>query len=85
MRDVIIVVVILSIIVMSDYLFKRNDPTYIQLGVMVSDVNDNAPVCPVQSDIQLDRSVEAGHVVVTLEVSCVCISYLLLFPWSSQP
>ena len=44
---------------------------FIQLGVMVSDVNDNAPVCPVQSDIQLDRSVEAGHVVVTLEVSYV--------------
>ena len=83
MRDVIIVVVTLSIIVMSDYLLIPHQ--YIQLGVMVSDVNDNAPVCPVQSDIQLDRSVEAGHVVVTLEVSCVCISYLLLFPWSSQP
>ena len=40
-----------------------------QLTVEVTDVNDNAPVCPALLDLQVDRTVEPGHVVVLLEVS----------------
>ena len=37
--------------------------------MVVSDVNDNAPVCPVKPDIQLDRSAQPGQLVDSLEVS----------------
>ena len=43
----------------------------LQLRVVVSDVNDNAPVCVVQPDIQLDRSVSVGELVGSVRVSCV--------------
>ena len=35
----------------------------------MSDVNDNAPVCPELADLQVDRDVEVGHLVVSLLLS----------------
>ena len=46
-----------------------NLPSTPQLTVIVSDVNDNAPVCPTLPDKQLDRSAQPGQLVDTLEVS----------------
>ena len=37
--------------------------------MVVTDVNDNAPVCVVQPDIQLDRTVEVGKLVGSVKVS----------------
>lgn len=45
-----------------------NSVFFMQLRVEVSDVNDNAPVCVSQPDIQLDRSVPVGEYVGSLKV-----------------
>ncbi len=40
-----------------------------QVTVQVTDANDNAPVCPRLPPMQLDRNVDVGTRVVTLEVT----------------
>ena len=39
-----------------------------QLDVVVSDVNDNAPLCPDLPDIHVDESISAGRLLSVFEV-----------------